>query len=183
MEKREFLKKSCYLLTSSLIGFCLPTSAAIAKRYMTLDQAKNILYPDTSLSPVEVKLTKAQMASIRKASNVRVRTPNMNTWKTDNNNWFILDFVIGKHENIDIAFSMNSSGQMTGIEVLVYRESYGHEIMNPKWIKQFFGKDYHQHLRLDREIKNISGATLSCKHVTDAVNRLTHTWEQVLRHV
>jgi len=63
---------------------------------------------------------------------------------------------------------------------LTYRESYGHEIRHPKWRAQFQGKTVAKRLKLDRDIKNISGATLSFSHVTDGVNRLLKTWELVL---
>jgi Na+-transporting NADH:ubiquinone oxidoreductase subunit NqrC len=69
---------------------------------------------------------------------------------------------------------------MIGLEILTYRESYGHEIQNARWRAQFTGKNADTHLKLDRNIKNISGATLSCAHVTDGVNRLLNTWQQVL---
>jgi len=56
-------------------------------------------------------------------------------------------------------------------------------VNNPKWREQFLGRGAYEHLKLDQQIKNISGATLSCKHITDGVNRLTQTWDQVLRHL
>ena len=89
--------------------------------------------------------------------------------------------MIGKHENIDIAVGLTDAGRVTGIEVLVYRETYGHEIRNARWRAQFHGRDHSEILKLDHQIKNISGATLSCRHITDGINRLTHTWDQVLR--
>jgi Na+-transporting NADH:ubiquinone oxidoreductase subunit NqrC len=59
-----------------------------------------------------------------------------------------------------------------GIEILEYRESYGHEIRNDAWRRQFAGKSAADPLRLEQDIRNISGATLSCRHVTDGVRRL-----------
>ena len=53
--------------------------------------------------------------------------------------------------------------------------------MNPKWLAQFHFKGAESVLKLDDQIKNISGATMSCRHVTDGVNRLTQTWQQVLK--
>ena len=90
--------------------------------------------------------------------------------------------MIGKHEFIDLAVGLGAQGQVKGIEILTYRESYGDEIMNPKWRDQFTGKGAEV-LVLDEQIKNISGATMSCRHVTDGVNRLTATWQQVLQYV
>jgi len=147
---------------------------------MTLEQAKSVLFKGKALTPVAVTLTDIQAESIEDASDIRVRNQKLNVWKTDENEWFVVDQVIGKHENIDMAVGIDSQGKVTGIEVLVYRESYGDQIMHPKWRAQFHGKDNSEYLKLDKQIKNISGATLSCRHVTDGINRLTHTWAQVL---
>jgi Na+-translocating ferredoxin:NAD+ oxidoreductase RnfG subunit len=151
-----------------------------AKTYLSIDQAKLALLPNETLSPHDITLTDEQRKSIAKASKVRVRSKFLRAWKSDKGNWFIVDQIIGKHENIDMAFAIDNKGVMLGLEILTYRESYGHEIRHPKWRAQFSGKTAATHLKLDRNIKNISGATLSCAHVTDGVNRLLHTWQQVL---
>jgi Na+-transporting NADH:ubiquinone oxidoreductase subunit NqrC len=56
-----------------------------------------------------------------------------------------------------------------------YRESCGDQIRQAKWRAQFNGKRSGQPLRIDKEIKNISGATLSCVHITEGVRRLLAT--------
>ena len=43
---------------------------------------------------------------------------------------------------------------------------------DPRWRAQFAGKRRGAPLRLEQDIKNLSGATLSCRHVTDGVRRL-----------
>jgi Na+-transporting NADH:ubiquinone oxidoreductase subunit NqrC len=67
-----------------------------------------------------------------------------------------------------------------GIEILEYRETYGGEIRNPNWRRQFVGKRPGSQLQLDKDIKNISGATLSSRHVTDGVRRLLATYQLLL---
>ena len=154
-----------------------------AKTYLTPDQAKQVIWGSTPMTPVRVTLSKEQMKSIQSASKTRVRSNFLKTWKLDSGDWFIVDQVIGKHENIDIAVGLTKAGKVKGVEVLTYRESYGHEIRNPKWKAQLHGKGHEKVLRLDKDIKNISGATLSCRHIVDGVNRLTQTWYQVLRQL
>ena len=70
---------------------------------------------------------------------------------------------------------------MKGVEVLEYREAYGDQIRNPEWRKQFLDKGPDTKLQLGKNIHNISGATLSCKHITDGVQRLLATYELVLK--
>lgn len=177
MNRRDFTKTASLLAVSAM----LPVHSLSAKSYLSPEQAKQILWGDTPLAKFDVRLSAAQMQSIASASGTRVRSANLQAWKTADGGWFLIDQVIGKHENIDLAVALMPDGKVKGIEVLAYRESYGDEVMNAKWRDQFRGKDHSATLRLDREIQNISGATLSCRHITDGINRLTHTWDQVLR--
>ena len=70
---------------------------------------------------------------------------------------------------------------MRQIEILSYRESHGGEIRLPAWRRQFVGKTSAAPLRLGDDISNISGATLSCQHVTDGVRRIVAVVDQARR--
>ena len=63
-----------------------------------------------------------------------------------------------------------------------YRETYGGQIRDQKWRAQFVGKTSKSALKLDSDIKNISGATLSCRHITDGVKRLLAFYEIAIKH-
>jgi Na+-transporting NADH:ubiquinone oxidoreductase subunit NqrC len=54
-------------------------------------------------------------------------------------------------------------------------------VRNEAWRKQFTGKTSTASLKLGDDIRNISGATLSCRHVTDAVKRLLATYDIALK--
>ena len=77
--------------------------------------------------------------------------------------------------------ALDAGGAVKGAEIMDYRESYGGEVRNPRWLAQFIGKHAGDALRLGKPIKNISGATLSSKHVTDGIRRLLATYAVVLR--
>lgn len=57
-------------------------------------------------------------------------------------------------------------------KVLVYREDYGGEIGSKRWLKQFIGKTKDDSLRYGDNIVVISGATISVKSFTEAINNL-----------
>jgi Na+-translocating ferredoxin:NAD+ oxidoreductase RnfG subunit len=176
MLRRQFLKG----LVATAAACALPIQIAYAKTFLTIEQAKELMLPGKKLTKIPITLTQEQDELIEELSDVRVRHEVMNVYKSDQSDWFIVDQVIGKHENIDLAVTLDIEGKVTGIEVLTYRETYGDQIMHPKWRAQFYGKDASEHLSLDEQIRNISGATLSCAHVTDGINRLTQTWAIVL---
>ncbi len=175
MKKRRFLSS---LIPAALI---LPSRVLYAETYMSQEQAGVLLWPGKKLTAHTVTLTKDQQAAIKKASSVRVRSDTLRTWKVGGGGWLIIDNVIGKHEYIDYALALHADGTVKGIEILTYRETYGHEVRHPKWRSQFTGKGRTAPLKIDSDIKNISGATLSCVSVTEGVRRLLHTWALVLQ--
>jgi Na+-transporting NADH:ubiquinone oxidoreductase subunit NqrC len=65
--------------------------------------------------------------------------------------------------------------------VLSYRESHGGEIRSDAWRRQFEGRTDLGTLRVQTDIKNIAGATLSCEHVTQGVRWLLALWQVALR--
>jgi len=112
-----------------------------------------------------------------------VRQPEFKAWRTPTGGWFLVDQVIGKHEFITYAVALTAEGAVAGLEILDYRETYGGEVRNEKWRAQFAGKTAVAPLKLDHDIKNISGATLSCRNLTDGVKRLLVTYDLVLRKI
>jgi len=136
--------------------------AAQASVYLSVEQAQQAIFPGGAF--VASDLTRA----------ARV-------WKVGAAGWFIVDQVIGKHELITYALGIDAHGAVRGIEVLEYRENYGHEIRAAAWRRQFTGKTAGDPLRLEQDIQNISGATLSCRHVTEGVKRLLALYESTLR--
>src|SRR5579859_5230278 len=137
--------------------------AAHATTYLTVEQAQQVSFPGAAFTPVDLKRREQ-------------------VWRAANAGWFVIDEVLGKHELITYAVALDREGRVRGIEILTYRESHGGEIRDPQWRLQFAGKTTRDPLVLDRDIRNISGATLSCRHVTDGVKRILAMYESDLRH-
>ena len=58
-------------------------------------------------------------------------------------------------------------------KVLIYREEYGGEIGSKRWLKQFVGKSATSpELKYNQNIIPISGATISVRSMTQAINDL-----------
>ena len=158
------------------------SSDSYATEYLTTTQAQQELLPNTQLIAQTITLTPAQITRIEDKADVYIYTNKVNAWRSKNGTWFIRDQVIGKHENIDYAIALTSQGKVIGLRVLVYRETYGDQVRHLLWLAQFIGRGFEKILRLDTDIDNISGATLSCKHITDGVNKITAMWQLVLQH-
>lgn len=57
-------------------------------------------------------------------------------------------------------------------KVLAYREEYGGEIGSKRWLKQFIGKTKNDTLKYQQNVVAISGATISVRSMTNAMNNL-----------
>jgi Na+-translocating ferredoxin:NAD+ oxidoreductase RnfG subunit len=173
-------------MKSEFAFIALPISAlvapsAFAVQYLTVEQAQKAIFPGKSFTAAPVKLTAVQRKAIGQASGARVLHDEQQVWHVSGGGWFVVDEVVGKHEFITYAVGLNSDGSVKQIEVMDYRETYGGEIRNEKWRAQFVGKTSRSTLKLDSDIKNISGATLSCRHITDGVKRVLAFYEVVLK--
>lgn len=153
----------------------LPTSA-FAVDYLTAEQAARLMFPDAdAFEARSVTLDAAQLQQLE-AQGVRGRSA---TWSVRVARragaalgFVVTDAVLGKVELIDYAVGIALDGGVKQIEILSYRESHGFEVRLPAWRRQFVGKTGASPLRVGEDIANISGATLSCHHVTDGVRRI-----------
>ena len=155
---------------------------AHAVTYLTVEQAQQQLFPGEALAPAFLTLTPEQAKAIEARSGVDVRRREVKVWKAPGGGWLIVDDVVGKHEFITFALAIHADGRVKQIEILDYRESYGGQVREAPWRQQFAGKTASDTLRLGDDIRNISGATLSCKNVTNGVRRLLALHELVLKH-
>lgn len=151
-----------------------------ATAYFTVEQAQAAMFPHQKLSPAFRQLSGAEIEAIKKAAGVAPLSNQLQSWRAQDGGWFIVDRVVGKHEFITYAVALTAEGAVRDVEILEYRETYGGEVRNAAWRQQFVGKRFGAPLQLGKDIKNISGATLSSRHVTDGVRRLVATWQIVL---
>ena len=171
------MKVEFYLLPAAALVIATPLRAEV---FLTVEQAQGVIFPGASFTKDFRTLSNAQAAAIEEASGANVRNRALQAWRVSNGGWFIIDEVVGKHDFIPIALGLNADGSVKAVEILEYREAYGGEVRNPKWLAQFTGKKNGARLELAGDIQNISGATLSSKHITDGVRRLLATHAAVL---
>lgn len=88
-----------------------------------------------------------------------------------------VDDVKGKDRLITYLVAVNPTGSVKDIDVLVYRESYGGEIAYESFRKQFRKKTAQDKLKPGKDIKNISGATISVHAITNGVRKILSMFE------
>ena len=154
----------------------LAPASAFAVDYMSAEQAAKLMFPQADRFESRTLAFDAEQLRRLAAAGVSARSARWQVRMAKRDGatlgYVVVDDVIGKFELITYAVGIGSDGVIRQIEVLSYRESHGYEIRLPAWRQQFVGKGSAAPLRVGEDIANISGATLSCSHVTDGVKRI-----------
>src|SRR5882672_7104626 len=78
---------------------------------------------------------------------------------------------IGKTEPITFMVGMSPEGKVTEVVIMIFRENRGWEVKEKRFLNQFRGKTLRNSIRVDEDIINYTGATLSSKAVARGVKR------------
>jgi Na+-translocating ferredoxin:NAD+ oxidoreductase RnfG subunit len=154
----------------------LPASAW-AVDYLSASEVEALMFPQADeFATANLRFDNAQLQEIGKRAGIPARSAQWGVRVARHGGaplgYIVIDNVVGKVELITYAVAVGTDGAIKQIEILSYRESHGGEIRLPVWRKQFVGKTVAGPLHVGEDIANISGATLSCNHVTDGVRRI-----------
>ena len=150
------MKWTPFVAAPAAIMLVAPASATV---YLTAEQAQQAIFPDAAFSSAGPP----------------------GAFRASNGGYVIVDRVIGKHEYIKFAVGINANGTIKQVEILEYSESYGYEVRGAGWRNQFVGKSAASALQLNVDITNISGATLSSRHLTEGVKRIMTAYQGSLK--
>ena len=160
-----------------VLPLAMVVAPAYAVDYLGVREAQQAIFGNAAtFSEYTVSLDKDEKKQIRKLAGTRQRQDKQPVWQVFEAGkalgWFIVDDVIGKHEYITYAVGIGNDGKVLGLEIMSYRESHGEQVREQTWRDNFIGKTLADPFRLDVDVPNISGATLSCRNLLDGVKRL-----------
>jgi len=173
---RLTLRAVAVLVVSAVIassGFATPAEAQVL---LTEEQAvERILGAYDALDRIEVAIDDAQRAQIAEESGCAVPEEQI-TFLTARREgagagWVFVGDVLGLYEPITYAVGISDAGDVKDVEILVYRESRGGEVRRRRFLNQYRGKNDGSPLRLNHDILNITGATVSSRAVTAGVKK------------
>lgn len=163
-------------LTLAAAGLAaLAPISCYAVDYLSAEQAAKLLFPEAERFEVRELMLDTGLMKKLSEQGIKPRGAHLSlrlAWRGKELLGVLAsDQVLGKFEQISYALGVAANGRLRGVEILSYRESHGAEIRLPAWRRQFVGKTHADPLQVGEDIANISGATLSCSHVTDGVKR------------
>lgn len=84
----------------------------------------------------------------------------------------VVQNTIGKHKPMTYMVGIDNKGLVSNIELLVFREARGSEVRQKRFNAQYEGKSVLDPVRINKDIINISGATMSVRSMSAGIKRV-----------
>lgn len=179
----RFLGKTIFAFLA-LLGFLVRfASGQSVIEGEALASLKKIFGDSVSIVPVVMKLSAEEKQKIVERSKMSRSIDSLTMYICKSHEsvvgYGIVDNVKGKTQFITYLVALNPNAEVQDIDILAYRESYGGEIGYESFRKQFRQKTVHSELQPGKDIKNISGATISVRAITNGVRRILVAFEVI----
>ncbi len=189
LSRRRFLKTAGMIAVGLMLpgGLMRPERSEAAKiRFTTEKEALARMIPEAGHFEIEsVHLNDDQLSIAQQMAGKGFRKRTYDFWvgrKGEKVAGYALKLnVVGKKQPITFLIGIAPEGTVKGVEVLIYRESKGSEVRYQRFMKQFHQKTAEDPLRLGRDIRPISGATLSSRAAAYAVRKSLGLFEVVYK--
>jgi hypothetical protein len=86
--------------------------------------------------------------------------------------YVVLQNTIGKHKPMTYMVGVDNRGRVSDVELLVFREARGSEVRTKRFNSQYEGKTVLDPVRINKDIINISGATMSVRSMSAGIKRV-----------
>lgn len=151
-----------------MVGFGLPTNL---EKKVKKEVEKTLQVSTFKLFPVSVS------KSINDKLPSKISDSNFFSIKKDSVTlgYAFVDKASSKTAKFDYLVVFNEKLEVVKSKVLIYREEYGGEIGSTRWLKQFLGKTGKDRVKYNENIDVISGATISVRSMTMAMDNLLQT--------
>jgi len=184
-----------WLLVTFLIILVLPLPArgervwdAQLKRYLTeqeMTYAEVFLTEEDALKLMFPKSERIRKEVLKLSPEKKLQIEERIGWKfpeesfevyvgetgTQINGYALVQNTIGKHKPMTYMVGVDSTGHVSNVELLVFREARGSEVRTKRFNVQYEGKTASDPVRLNKDIINISGATMSVRSMTAGIKR------------
>ena len=145
--------------------------------YFTEEEAAKVMFPDSEKIRREtLTLTAEQKTFVEGVIGWEFPETSFDVFigETQGNidGYALIQNTIGKHRPITYMVGVTATGECSNFEVLVYREARGNEIATKRFNYQYQGKTIGDPVRINRDIINITGATMSVRSASAGVKRV-----------
>jgi hypothetical protein len=144
--------------------------------YLKPEEALKLAFPTSErFDAEEVRLTAEQAARVAALADHPLWEETFTVYKATTHGraegYAVVTEEVGKFHLITFLVAVTPDGAVRRVEVLVYRESRGGEVRQRRFLHQYEGKSLRDPIRLNRDIRNVTGATLSVRAISRGVRK------------
>lgn len=174
---RTFLLISSIILSISAASAQSPDGPESITVYLTEEQALKKAFPDADTLWSDIWTpTQQERRRIERRLGWRLEETEFTIFQAQKENnhlgYTIITNQIGLYKPITFMVHIKLDGRVGGVWIMVYRESRGGQIKRQRFLSQYKNKKTDSHIRLNRDIVGISGATLSVRALNAGVKKI-----------
>lgn len=174
------------LESKSGIGF---VSEVFAEVFYDAQEALEILLPEVKEIKEETRvLTPEQKKIVEEKAEVKLdptldKEFNFYIGESDGQilGYVINDTVKGKWGPIHYMLALEPDGKIKDALVLELKERRGRPVKERRFLEQYFGKTITDPIKLNKDIRQISGATISSRGMTNGIRKLVYVFNELYK--
>ena len=148
-----------------------------AEVFLTEDEALKLMFPKSDRIRKDViRLTPETKAQIEERIGWKFPEQDFEVHIAETgahiDGYVVLQNTIGKHKPMTYMVGVDNQGQVSDVELLVFREARGSEVRTKRFNSQYEGKTVLDPVRINKDIINISGATMSVRSMSAGIKRV-----------
>ncbi len=152
--------------------------------YLTPDEAVQMVFPaGETVRPEEITLSPQQVRRVERRAGWRLERTTFTVYRgwngSEPSGFAVITEEIGKFKPVTFIVKVTAKGRVEAVEIMVYREAVGREVRRKRFLRQFRRKTAQSPLRINRDIINITGATLSVRAISAGVKRVLCVLDEV----
>src|SRR5262245_24388307 len=146
----------------------LPVFAQQQRVYLSEEQALKAVFPTSDHVAAEQKtLSAEQQAAIEGKLHAHLDSAAQRVWKAETagrlDGYAMVVDEVGRDQAITFIVGVDPALKVRKVALMVFRETRGAEVEDPRFTNQFKGKSARDALQVGSDIIGISGATLSSR--------------------
>jgi Na+-translocating ferredoxin:NAD+ oxidoreductase RnfG subunit len=159
---------------------------AMAIRYLTKEEALRVAIPNAqTIRAEQVELMPTQRQRVHNKANHPLDSDTFVFHVGKRNDQidgyaYITDKK-GRHRPITFVVGLKPDCRVREVAIMIYREPRGYEVKEKRFLRQYHNKTMRDPIEVNRDIKNISGATISAHSVSAGVREAVAICEQVFK--
>ncbi len=162
---------------SDLKRFLTEQEMSFAEVFLSEDEGVKIMLPKSERIRKEViKLSPEKKAQIEERIGWKFPEQSFEVYIGESGDkidgYALVQNTIGKHKPMTYMVGIDNTGHVSDVELLIFRESRGSEIRQKRFNAQYEGKTVADPVRINKDIINISGATMSVRSMSAGIKRV-----------